>query len=1230
MKKVTNFLIFIISFFLTSTSHGFTFDNLSKAEQIYKTNPDKAHSLLDEMIIYYENVPPRDYPWLAWAYSSKAYFYKEENKSEYINFRKKSCAQWELNYSEWDRSKVDEGLEGCYYYLQLHYEDDLNFIKAIEYVSERQKIFHKYSDFKITENSSVNNYFQTYSELSRYYLKINDYDNALLALQNVIKKIQMGRYTKSAALLYVDFQKELSSTNVALRNYSKALDDINSALKSLEELSIKNPTLHADMLSNKVHILTSLTKYNAALNINKKLEEIYQEIKINAHKYTNSIVEGSSEEFVVTIANLSLQSIYASYSNIYSNIDPIGNSKKALYYAHQIEKINEELPIDRKSTLHFIIRDDYYVSIGNNDLLIKNFNQQYKFVENQLEHSYKNENKSDIRKFHKSLITLKKQQATYYINQKNFNLALEILKYVEKKTNELTSNVNDLIERAQILNLFGRVYSETYEEEKAIEYYILALNILHKNNIRSTNTEEILLNNLAISYHAIGDKELAEKYIKDVLKSEEKYTELHLINRVKTYTNIATLVDDEETKLEMLERGYNIYKKYPEYRDLNYIHNLVTYSLFYEKRGDPKLAFDILNEGIVYAKANRSDINFVEFFRWHSYLDALLTKDSQYCIDTMENVKSLVTTKYNRYSPRLFRIYETLYLCYKQNNDLEKAYDEIMSMMSILALEFDKNNLDPDFKISRYLQDKKYSVHNFIIDSIFIDNNYPRYFDKYSEKGINIRSLALGLQQAVKLNTVSSNLTQSIIRQLSGNQEISKDIKTYKILKNKKNELLKVKSNNKTLIVNTNKLLDALDVKIEKLSNKIHTNYPEFKNNYSNQIVYPKDIMDMMDHDTAIIHMSMTSNGDNDSLVTTIITKDDVQFLFNKVNYIELKNNIKELRKSVSITNNQIPIFNKNSSSYIHNVIFPNIMKPLIQDKTKLIIIPDGILYSIPFDILYDYDLKKWILETYTISTYPNLFSFYALNKNIKFANNNKFLGLGNPLLNSKSESKNNEINKNIYNISKIYSRGGLSNIDYLKLFPELPETEIELKKISAIFDDSSKLFLKDQFNESLIKRLSFNDYKVVSFATHALVVGEIEGLEEPAIVLSLPEKATAENDGLLTSSEIIRLNFDNDLIILSACNTASSDGKLNSNALSGLANSFFYAGTRSILVTHWSVISESAVDLMVNTFSYLDDDNADISVALRDAKLKMLSNEKTAHPIHWGPYTLIGRSKLY
>ena len=104
-------------------------------------------------------------------------------------------------------------------------------------------------------------------------------------------------------------------------------------------------------------------------------------------------------------------------------------------------------------------------------------------------------------------------------------------------------------------------------------------------------------------------------------------------------------------------------------------------------------------------------------------------------------------------------------------------------------------------------------------------------------------------------------------------------------------------------------------------------------------------------------------------------------------------------------------------------------------------------------------------------------------------------------------------------------------------MFPELPETEDELRKISTKFDSNSKLYLREEFNEKQIKSIDFRKFKVVSFATHALVVGEIEGLAEPAIVLSVPNEATKENDGLLTASEIVKLNMGTDLIILSACN---------------------------------------------------------------------------------------------
>ena len=155
-------------------------------------------------------------------------------------------------------------------------------------------------------------------------------------------------------------------------------------------------------------------------------------------------------------------------------------------------------------------------------------------------------------------------------------------------------------------------------------------------------------------------------------------------------------------------------------------------------------------------------------------------------------------------------------------------------------------------------------------------------------------------------------------------------------------------------------------------------------------------------------------------------------------------------------------------------------------------------------------------------------------------------------------------------------------------MFPELPETAIELKKISKKFDENSKLYLRDEFNEEKINSINFDNYKVVSFASHALVVGEIDGLAEPSIVLSLPEEITDKNDGLLTASEIIELKVNSDLVILSACNTASSDGNANSEALSGLANSFFYSGAKSLIVTHWSVISKTSVNLMIDTFDFL------------------------------------------
>jgi len=103
---------------------------------------------------------------------------------------------------------------------------------------------------------------------------------------------------------------------------------------------------------------------------------------------------------------------------------------------------------------------------------------------------------------------------------------------------------------------------------------------------------------------------------------------------------------------------------------------------------------------------------------------------------------------------------------------------------------------------------------------------------------------------------------------------------------------------------------------------------------------------------------------------------------------------------------------------------------------------------------------------------------------------------------------------------------------------------------------------------------------------------------------------------------------------VLSACNTGGSGGKFGGGALSGLAESFFYAGARSLLVSHWQVPSLSTVSLTTGMFERLsgrERGGAGISggsaEALRQSQLALLNKSDTAHPFFWAAFTLVGES---
>ena len=143
------------------------------------------------------------------------------------------------------------------------------------------------------------------------------------------------------------------------------------------------------------------------------------------------------------------------------------------------------------------------------------------------------------------------------------------------------------------------------------------------------------------------------------------------------------------------------------------------------------------------------------------------------------------------------------------------------------------------------------------------------------------------------------------------------------------------------------------------------------------------------------------------------------------------------------------------------------------------------------------------------------------------------------------------------------------------------------------------------------------------------MLLASVLAKERRKLPLSLPpDKATEQDDGLLTASEIAQLKLDAKWVVLSACNTAAG-GSEGAEALSGLARAFFYAGARALLVTHWALDSAAGVKLTTTAFSALQrQPKLSQSEAMRQAMAALLKDDSVAnaaHPAVWAAFALVG-----
>jgi CHAT domain-containing protein len=206
------------------------------------------------------------------------------------------------------------------------------------------------------------------------------------------------------------------------------------------------------------------------------------------------------------------------------------------------------------------------------------------------------------------------------------------------------------------------------------------------------------------------------------------------------------------------------------------------------------------------------------------------------------------------------------------------------------------------------------------------------------------------------------------------------------------------------------------------------------------------------------------------------------------------------------------------------------------------------------------------------------------------------------------------------------------------KALPALPETADELRAVAKQLEaEPDDIKLGQAATVTDVKHQRLGNYRVVYFATHALVAGDVEKFAkvkaEPALVLSIPDKPSDEDDGLLRASDVALLKMNADFVVLSACNTAAGD-KPGAEALSGLARAFFYAGAKSLIVSHWEVDSDSTVALMTGLFDALKaNPHLSHAEAQRLAILRMIQdppNPEWAQPRFWAPFVVVGEPQKY
>lgn len=419
---------------------------------------------------------------------------------------------------------------------------------------------------------------------------------------------------------------------------------------------------------------------------------------------------------------------------------------------------------------------------------------------------------------------------------------------------------------------------------------------------------------------------------------------------------------------------------------------------------------------------------------------------------------------------------------------------------------------------------------------------------------------------------------------------------------------------------------------------QIQKEYPEYFQLLQPKAPSPADIAKLLSSQEVLVSIVPM---EEETYVFAIDKTGQTRLHRSAINQKQIAEAVKVLRSTLDVADrgSKAPRFNFEKSHLLYQQLLSPI-EGMLSGKEHLIVATSGALGQLPFAVLVkqawaknDHAQAPWLIRDFGISHVSSPSAWVALKALAKAPSGNKpMMAWGDPSFTVNANSSSGKSNvRAMLNQHAAYAdieKNAVNQLQYASL-PPLPETRDEVLSLAKLLNADLKtdVFLGEQATrESVIKAsddAKLYDQQIVVFATHGLLPGDLPRLEQPALAMSA---VTDPNSSpLLTLEDVMGLRLNADWVVLSACNTAGADGKVE-EALSGLARGFFYAGSRSLLVTHWSVESESAMRLTTRTFElYKKQPQISRAQALRQSMLDLMQTSAYSHPTFWAPYALVG-----